>query len=506
MGYACGYDWRAVAKVVIDNVEVEAPAGASILQAAKLAGVEIPHLCHLEGVECQTSCLVCVVRVNGGRRLMPACATKITEGMVIESSSPAVRQARKTALELLLSEHAGECFAPCSQVCPAHLDIPEMVRQVREGDLRGAVMTVRDALVLPAVLGYVCPGLCEKGCRRGSADSAVSICQLHRFVGETDLATSSPWLPPKSAATGKRVAIVGSGPAGLAAAWELLKAGHACVLFDARKLAGGTLRYGLEEGKLPAKVLDAEIAVLERFGAEFRMGVEIGKDRTIEELRGEFDAVAVTQGKAAAMAGVFASVSAASSRPHAVQAVADGKELARLVGAYLEGQQHAAEKRFAVRLGAMSEQELARFMAGGEARPRTTPAGGAGETFTAEEAGGEAQRCMLCGCGSTDICALRRYAIEYGAEPSRYRGDRREVRTIVSHPELVFEEGKCISCGLCVAIARKAGEPLGLSFIGRGFDVRVAAPLGRNWSEALVKAAEEAARACPTGAIHRKDR
>ena len=91
---------------------------------------------------------------------------------------------------------------------------------------------------------------------------------------------------------------------------------------------------------------------------------------------------------------------------------------------------------------------------------------------------------MLCGCATTDTCRLRRYATEYGAEPSRYRGDRQAVRTITTHPDLIFEEGKCISCGLCIAIAKQAGEKLGLCFVGRGFDVRVAVPFGKDWPRA----------------------
>jgi NADH dehydrogenase/NADH:ubiquinone oxidoreductase subunit G len=136
--------------------------------------------------------------------------------------------------------------------------------------------------------------------------------------------------------------------------------------------------------------------------------------------------------------------------------------------------------------------------------PRTTPAAGTGTTFSESEAHTEADRCRLCGCETTDICALRRYAIEYGAEPGHYRGDRKPVRTITSHPDLIFEEGKCIACGLCVAIAKQAGEKTGLAFVGRGFDVRVAVPFGRELAEGLQKAAEAAAKACPTGAIHHR--
>ncbi len=485
-----------------------AAEGSSVLEAAQSAGIQIPHLCYLPGIETQTSCLVCVVRVNGSQRLLPSCATKVYEGMVVESSSPAVRKARRTALELLLAEHASECFAPCSQVCPAKLDISEMMRQVREKDMAGAIATARDALVLPGTLGYVCPGLCEKGCRRGAADEAVSICSLHRYAAEVDLAADVHWLPTLAPASGKRVAVVGAGPAGLALAYELAKAGHRCTVFDKHTQAGGTLRYGLEPGKLPAKVLDDEIALLSKMGIEWDLGKQIGEGMTVSSLRERFDAVAITSmvGPLAvpAEAGVFLSASADSARPHAVQAVADGKDLARQIEAYLRGDRYAAAKRFAVRLGVMSEKEMKVFMAGGSDTPRVRKSDNA--TLSDKEALCESERCMLCGCSSTDFCKLRQYATEYGAEPSRYRGDRRPMTRNTSHPEIVFEEGKCISCGLCVAIARKAGEPFGLTFVNRGFTITVAAPLSKQWSEALTSAAAEAVAACPTGAIHRRER
>lgn len=493
-------------KITIDQTQITCPDGITILAAARSASIAIPTLCHLEGIEPQTSCLVCVVRVNGSPRLVPACATRVAEGMVIESESPLVRKARRTALELLLAEHAGECFAPCSQVCPARLDIPEMMRQVRENDLFSAIVTARDALVLPATLGHICPGLCEKGCRRASSDQAVSICATHRFIAETDLAAANPYLPPLAPATGRRVAIVGAGPAGLAAAYDLARLGHACTVFDSHAAPGGTLRYGLEPGKLPESILDAEIALLARMGIAFKMNTPIPDSPAIDQLAAGFDALALTIViPNASRDGIFLSASAASQRPHAVQAIADGKDLAVQVHAFLTHQPHAPSKRFAVRLGVLTDRELRQINTAGSTAPRTTPSAGPAATFTPAEAASEAERCMLCGCGSIDFCKLRRYATEYGAEPSRYRGDRRPIRRITSHPGLVFEEGKCISCGLCIAIARRAGEPMGLSFVGRGFAVTVSAPLGHSWSEALTKAAEQAAEACPTGAIHRRD-
>ena len=113
----------------------------------------------------------------------------------------------------------------------------------------------------------------------------------------------------------------------------------------------------------------------------------------------------------------------------------------------------------------------------------------------------EARRCMTCGCRKADCCTLRNLATEYGAEIGRFAGTRRRFSEDASHPEIVYEPGKCINCDACVRIAAEAGEELGLSMIGRGFDVRVAPPFGKPMAEALAGAARRCAESCPTGAI-----
>ncbi|GAH12534.1 unnamed protein product, partial [marine sediment metagenome] len=139
-------------KLDIDNKQIEVEDGATVLDAAKKLGIEIPTLCFLEGRPPQTSCMVCLVKVNGREQLVPACATKAEDGMQVESQTDQVLQARRTALELLLAEHVGDCIAPCQAACPAHMNIPLMIRQIAAGDMRGAIQTVTDHIALPAVL------------------------------------------------------------------------------------------------------------------------------------------------------------------------------------------------------------------------------------------------------------------------------------------------------------------------------------------------------------------
>jgi NADH dehydrogenase/NADH:ubiquinone oxidoreductase subunit G len=119
----------------------------------------------------------------------------------------------------------------------------------------------------------------------------------------------------------------------------------------------------------------------------------------------------------------------------------------------------------------------------------------------AADAAGEARRCMTCGCRKADCCLIRSLATEYQADVNRFTGQRRRFAQDLSHPEIVYEPGKCISCDACVRIAAAAGEELGLTMVGRGFDVRVAVPFDRPLSEGLRKAAARCAAACPTGAL-----
>lgn len=516
-------------KIRIDNHEVEVEAGATILQAARKLGLDIPALCHREACTPNTSCLCCVVRVNGSQRLVPSCATKAAEGMVVESETPEIRAARRTALELLLADHAGDCFAPCTNVCPAHMNIPQMIRLIAAGQVRESLITVKQAIALPATLGRICPELCEKGCRRGNMDAPVAICKLKRHVADEDLASGSPYLPPCLPTTGKRVAIVGTGPTGLAAAYYLQQLGHQSVLLDEHPEPGGNLRYAVPKEKLPNGVVDAEIDVIRKLGAEFIVNTKLGQQVSLEELRQQYDAVLIATGevdkaKAAAMGlelagkglktdresmmtpvhGVFAAGACIMPFKHAIRAVAEGRYAASAINRFLRGMLVVADGHgFTVRLGVLKEPELAAFTVGAVETGRSSPPDGRG--FVVVEAAREAARCFHCDCARLHDCKLRDYSIAYDANPSAYKVDRRPYERTITHADVVHEPGKCIACGLCVQITERAKEPLGLTYIGRGFKVRVGVPFDEELSEALRQVGAECVAACPTGALTLRD-
>lgn len=674
--------------LTIDGHPVNVPPGTTILQAARKLGIAIPTLCHVEGFPASASCFVCAVRIEGRPNFWPACAMPAAEGMVVSTGSEEVRQARKTAFELLLSDHVGDCIAPCRTGCPARLNIPAFIERIRAGDFRQSTQIVTDDLVLPASLGRVCPRLCEQQCRRCDLEQALSIRNLHRFTADHSRQTGFSHVPTKEPASGKRVAIVGAGPAGLAAAYHLLRRGHAAVLFDAHPQPGGMLRYGIPEFRLPRHVLDAEIDVIRALGGEFRPGQTLGRDFALDDLRRGFDAVFLALGAQGSLAlgcpgeelalsaleflekiadgrrprlgsdaivvgggntamdasrcavrlgarsvrvlyrrtrrempclmeeveaaeaegvridylvapvrlekrgqklcltcrrmelgppdesgrarpvpvpgsefeveatcviaatgqrvdcaaqhapdltfsrwgiatnprtlatnlpGVFAGGDAVTGPDLAVRAVAAGKLAAASIDQYLRGQTViGAPEAVNSMMGSLSEAELAELFRDIERSARAPMPRLPPETrrcsfaevelgFPLEVALRESRRCLGCGCGKALHCRLRQYATDYGADPRRFAGERRHFQRDLSHPEIVVEPGKCILCGACVQVAAQAGEPWGLTFVGRGFEVSVGVPFGKAAAEGLRTSAKRAAEVCPTGAIMLRD-
>jgi len=638
----------------IDGQPVDVPEGATVLDAARALGIDIPTLCHAPGLRAETSCFVCVVKVEGKRGLVPSCATLAAEGMVVTSESDEVRGSRRAALELLLSDHTGDCVAPCTGACPAHLEIADFIRHLRDGRPAESAEVVRRRLALPASLGRVCPAYCERVCRRAKreGEEAVAIRSLHGYVAETDLATESS--QPKMPALGeKRVAIVGAGPAGLSAAWYLRLKGHACTVLDSRPEPGGMFRYGIPAYRLPRDILASEVEFIRRAGVTFRMSWRLGHDGSLDNLRDQFDAVLLAVGAtvdkelacvetkqamparawlaqtaageqaelagrvvvigdhetaadAAGLAtrlgadqvaclwtiaeektskwalarlaeaeadgatirfgvepirvadadegrvrvtlrgeegerhleadtvliaagravdrafveslglattprglkadrrtletsrpGVFAAGEAVSGPTHGVQAVAAGRRAAESIDRYLTGRaDEAPAKPFNSRLGALSDEERAIQFRDTDPAPRVDAG-----PLRDGPARIEAARCLQCDCRKKDACRLRNEAGRYGARQSHFGGERRRFDREVTHPDIVYEPGKCIQCGLCVQVAEGAGEALGLAMIERGFRVQPAVPFDEGWADGLRETAMRCAEVCPTGAI-----
>ncbi len=328
----------------IDGRPIVVEDGCTVLDAARAAGIPIPTLCHRDGCAPSAYCMVCAVRIEGRAGWQPACSTPVAEGQSIETDSSKIRAARQSAIELILSDHVGDCVAPCQWACPAGLFVPGLLRRLAGTDT---------ATIVPdAVPCRDCPAPCERACRRARFGGAVSI---------------------------RRLALA-------------------------------------------------------------------------------------------------------------------------LVPAFAPMPDQRAPRDFSVHMGALSDAEAERFRQGASPEPRIEPADPAAG-FSADEAQREAGRCLHCDCRKADHCRLRDRAREQGAHPGAWRGPRRAFEQDASHPSILYESGKCIACGVCVQIAATAGEPVGLTFVGRGFGMRMAPALGKPLSEALTLCASACAEACPTGAL-----
>jgi formate dehydrogenase major subunit len=671
--------------LTIDGRTISVEEGTTILEAARRLAIRIPTLCYVENFAPAASCFICAVQIQGRPGLSPSCALPVAEGMVVSTNSDEVRTSRKVALELLLSDHVGDCLGPCMTGCPAHLDIPGFVAEMVRGDFGRSAQIAADYLALPASLGRICPRLCEERCHHCDSGEALSVGNLHRLAADRDLASKTPYMPRKEKSSGKKVAIVGAGPAGLSAAYHLLKHGHAATLFDSHPEPGGMLRWGVPAFRLPRRVLASEIEIIRMLGAEFRMQRRVGEDFTLDTLRSEFDAVFLaigaqgsrelecpgeelamsaidlleqvaggnhpaigndvvilgggntamdsartalrmgagkvsvlyrrsrrempclmseveaaeaegvhletlvaplrlgrgTDGKlelaclrmelgepdesgrarpvaipgseftlqpdcvisaigqtvkganlgngdlklsrrgiavnlatlATNLPGVFAGGDATTGADLAVRAVAAGKLASVSIDQYLAGRPVQGDpEMLMVLMGTMSEEDLAEFFREVELLPREptvelTPKARARNFdevdlgLSEQAAVREAARCMNCGCRKSATCSLRQLATEYEADPLRFAGARRRIQRDTSHPEVVYEQGKCILCGACVAAAAEAGDGQGLAIVGRGFEASVAVPLSGTLLDAIPKSARRAAEVCPTGAF-----
>jgi glutamate synthase (NADPH) small chain len=224
-------------------------------------------------------------------------------------AEPGIRASSFTEVNLgynaeLASQEALRCLTcknpTCISGCPVCVDVKKFVELIIEGDYIGAAAKIREDNVLPAITGRVCPQeeQCEGDCLMSKRVEPLAIGYLERFVADYERRTGMIGLPSIAPATGKRVAIVGSGPAGLSAAGDLVRAGHGVRVFEALHDLGGVLIYGIPEFRLPKEIVHQEIGVMRKMGVEFETNVVVGRTVTIDELLGEegYDAVFVATG------------------------------------------------------------------------------------------------------------------------------------------------------------------------------------------------------------------
>jgi formate dehydrogenase beta subunit len=219
---------------------------------------------------------------DAGCRFCGACAEVCPTGAIQDKEENMQGKNRRASL------------VPCKYTCPAEIDVPRYIRFIKEKDYSAATAVIRESVPFPGVLGYVCDHPCENVCRRGAVNQSMSIRELKRFAAEHD--TEKLWQKNlvKQPPTGKKVAIVGSGPAGLTAAYYLSILGHSVTIFESQPYLGGMMRFGIPEYRLPRDVLDSEIKVIENMVAEVKTNTRI---ESIDDIvKQGYDAVFIAVG------------------------------------------------------------------------------------------------------------------------------------------------------------------------------------------------------------------
>ncbi|MCC4816945.1 formate dehydrogenase subunit alpha [Vibrio lentus] len=287
-------------QIVIDGKYRIVEQGQTVLEAAKTCGLEIPSLCGLNKTADKVPCDLCVVEVDGVG-VTRSCELEVSNGLNITTQSKQLTNHRQEALNSIMTDHYADCEAPCQTACPAGVDIQSYLHHIAQNDHIKAIEVIKKTLPMPLSIGRVCPAFCETECRRNLVDESIAIRQLKRHAADADLAAQESYMPPKKPSKDKRVAIVGSGPGGLTAGYYLSNEGYDVSVYESMPKAGGWLRYGIPEYRLPKSILDKEIELMCRNGMAVECDKKLGVDFTLSDLSNDFDAVCLAVGASQAV-------------------------------------------------------------------------------------------------------------------------------------------------------------------------------------------------------------
>ncbi len=397
---------RRMINLIIDNRKITVPEGTSLIEAARMNGIDIPSLCYKKGLPHYTSCMLCMVKNDNNNRFIPSCSAIAEEGMVIATTGNEIDTLRREAIELLLAEHRAECEAPCSLVCPMGLDIPAMNRLVANGDIKSAALMIQKELIIPGVACTICPGYCENACRRKMIDEKIGIRDIIKYT------------------------------------YSFIDPGEALDKNEAKSLLPG------------------------------------------------FDPDAYLSGSA-------------PKNKNAIRVMAEAKRKGAGKTSYNEkGLKSVQRKRFNSTLGKITDDEKKEWLKESRQGAARWP-----NPQNTDQLMEEAAACMHCDCRAKDDCRLRDLSEQMGARNPRIK--------LVSHPiekkinrenKLIFENAKCIKCGLCIRISTDRTDDPSLCFTGRGSMSLVSEPLTVSFEDILKNGIEDVVNICPTGALGKIDK
>src|SRR4051794_582716 len=289
--------------VEVDGRQFEGRPGQTILEICRDNGIDVPTLCYEPKLPGFGACRMCVVEVEGEDQPPISCSRHAEPDMVVQTQTQRLREIRKTNLELIFSAHNAYCLPPCQNKCPSHIDIPGFLKANTEGNFIESARIFKRTIPFPSVLGRVCPAPCEEHCRRDEVEEAIAIRDSHRYAGDQVLKMQAAGIKAPvpyevQPASGKRVAVIGSGPTGMSTAYYLGMSGHDVTVFERDPAPGGMLRYGIPQYRLPkVEVLEAEYESVTRLGGKIVCNAGLGVDFTLDDLTYQgFDSVVVAIG------------------------------------------------------------------------------------------------------------------------------------------------------------------------------------------------------------------
>jgi hypothetical protein len=493
-------------KLTINGREVSAEKGQSILTLSREMLINIPALCHLKdsGELNLPSCMVCLVEITG-RGLVPACGTMAEPDMEILTDTPRVREARRESLELLFLEHRGDCTAPCTLACPAGADIPGILRDIEAGQLERAEIKTVTALLFPTVLAAVCPAPCRKVCRRRNIDTALAIPETISAL-LTQRTGAVQEVSPNNRAGNETasVIVVGSGPAGLAAADTLARMNVKCLIMEENNFPGGGLAGALEKRGRSVADLNREIQNLVSDRISIRFGKRVAHYRDCTDASPDLRAIVIAAGSDCDNlfsvikqtlpddSSILLERTGKSAQTMAVMAVREGRRAAQRIMQALtpaSPEHNPLLSRYGGLLD--GEQELWK----GKRESLTFPEHP--DLLSVTEAG----RCLSCDCTAADNCRLRDLGTEYGVVP----GNRTLASSAIEWRNfglLVYEKSKCIRCGRCVRQDPPDKQPAAC-FENRGVRTGITFALreGKAGKVGDISWAKTLSDICPTGAL-----
>ncbi len=454
-------------KLVIDNMEIEVEEGSTLLFAANRLGITIPAICNIGEKRNSSSCLVCLVKDCDSGQLVPACSSLTRDNMKIETDNDEVRQARRESLEILLSEHVGDCEAPCTLGCPLSFDIPQIMDSTLSTDIiyRNIIKTIP----FPSIVSRICDAPCEKVCRRRIVDSPVGIRQIISKI--SDSFSDSDIIPEIKVETNRKIAVLGQKIGLLGAAWKLCLEGNKVTVFMEKKIESMFLN------RIPPEIVSHEIKRLKVIGVDF----VLSPIPEYNDLSHEFDAILVSNKMDIPEKFVF-SVNTGSHPGLSIKfGLRKADEINRILSHSSSG-----PPLFNSKTGKLKEDEIGDYITDHRCRKESDSNPGS--------------RCFHCDCDNKGSCLLRSYSTVYGVNQNKFRiSGRDKYQKRENYDFLAYIPGKCIKCGRCVRIAREHGSDI--TFINRGYSSRIFVPSnvgGDNMNEITALYCIEG---CPTSAL-----